>query len=161
VAISLIVMNKFFQNKNVSLAIRVILGGIMMYASIDKMANPADFAKIVHNYHVLPVQLVNLLAVFLPWIELFTGLFMVVGKWEKGAALIYSTLLIIFILGLSQALIRGLDISCGCFSVKPSSTSEVWLRIVEDIVMLFFSINLYRNLPVNNKTETEKSLNYN
>jgi len=44
-------------------------------------------------------------------------------------------------------LIRGLDISCGCFSVKPSSTSEVWLRIIEDFIMLFFSVNLYLNLP--------------
>ncbi len=127
---------------------------------MDKMANPADFAKIIHNYQVLPVQLINLLAIFLPWIELLTGLFLVIGKWEKASALIISTLLVIFILGLSQALIRGLDISCGCFSVKPSSTSEVWLRIIEDIVMLFFSINLYRYLPGNKKTESE-SLNYN
>ena len=154
-------MNKLFQNKIFVLVIRIVLGGIFIYASIDKMANASDFVKIINNYHVLPVQLVNLLAIFLPWIEMLTGLFLVVGKWEKGAMLIYSSLLIIFIIALSQALIRGLDISCGCFSVKPSSTSEVWLRIAEDIVMLFFSINIYRNLPENKEVESEKSLNYN
>ena len=154
-------MNKLFQNKTFILALRIVLGAIFMYASMDKMANPQDFAKIVHNYHILPVQLVNLLAIFLPWIELLTGLFLAIGKWEKAAALIYSTLLVIFIIGLSQALIRGLDISCGCFSVKPSTTSEVWLRIVEDLVMLFFSVNLYRFLPEKKAYEPEKNLNYN
>jgi len=69
------------------------------------------------------------------------------GKWIKGALLIYNFLMIIFVIALSQALLRGLDISCGCFSVQPSSTSEVWLRLVLDLVTLFFSINLSRFYP--------------
>jgi len=129
-----------------------------MYASFDKMANPQLFADIINNYRVLPVQLVNPLAIFLPWIEFITGIFLITGKWVKGSLLLYSTLLIIFIAGLSQALIRGLDISCGCFSVKPSSTSEVWLRIIEDLILLFFSISLYRYFP-EGEIKTEQSIN--
>ena len=159
--VSFQLMNKLFQHRNFILALRIILGAIFMYASMDKMANPQEFAKIIHNYHILPVQLVNLLAIFLPWIELLTGLFLAVGKWEKASALIFSTLLVIFIIALAQALVRGLDISCGCFSVKPSTTSEVWLRIIEDLGMLFFSVNLYRFLPAEKTGEHEKTLNYN
>jgi len=129
-----------------------------MYASFDKMANPQAFADIIDNYRMLPVQLVNPLAIFLPWLEFLTGLFLVTGKWVKGSLLIYLTFLLIFIIGLAQALIRGLDISCGCFSVHPSTTSEVWLRIVEDMVMLFVSANLFRYLP-EEKFETENSIN--
>jgi hypothetical protein len=66
-------------------------------------------------------------------------------------------MLVIFILALTQALVRGLDISCGCFSVKPSSTSAVWLRIIEDIVMLFFSINFYRYAKETDVKEMEFS----
>ncbi|HEY3251096.1 MAG TPA: MauE/DoxX family redox-associated membrane protein, partial [Ignavibacteria bacterium] len=123
--------------------------------SLDKMANPDAFQKIIENYKILPVQLTNPLAIFLPWAEFITGLLLIIGKWEKGALLLYNILMIIFIIALSQALIRGLDIACGCFSVKPSSTSEVWLRVVLDIITLFFSINLYRYYPEDEQLEFE------
>jgi putative oxidoreductase len=151
----IITMRKIFENKIFSITVRIILGGILMYASLDKLANMADFAKIIHNYKLLPISLENLLAIFLPWLEFITGFCLIVGKFNKGALIIYNVLLIIFIIALSQALIRGLDINCGCFSVKPSSTSDVWLRIIEDIIMLFFSVYLYRFTP---ESENEKEL---
>jgi len=151
-------MNKVFENKYFVVAARIVLGAVFMYASFDKMANPQVFADIINNYRLIPVQLVNPLAIFLPWLELITGLLLITGKWVKSSLLLYSTFLVIFIIGLSQALIRGLDISCGCFSVNPSSTSEVWLRIVEDFILLFISVNLFKYLPEDN-LKTENSVN--
>ena len=151
-------MNKVFENKYFVVAARIVLGAVFMYASFDKMANPQVFADIINNYRLIPVQLVNPLAIFLPWLEFITGLFLITGKWVKSSLLLYSTFLVIFIIGLSQALIRGLDISCGCFSVNPSSTSEVWLRIVEDFILLFISVNLFKYLPEDN-LKTENSVN--
>ncbi|MFI5211348.1 MAG: MauE/DoxX family redox-associated membrane protein [Ignavibacteria bacterium] len=151
-------MKKVFENKYFVTASRIVLGGLFMYASFDKMANPQAFADIINNYRMLPVQFVNPLAIFLPWLEFITGLFLIAGKWVKSSLLLYSTFLLIFIIGLSQALIRGLDISCGCFSVHPSTTSEVWLRIVEDMFLLFISVNLFKYLP-EDKLKTENSIN--
>ena len=153
-------MKKLFENKYVVIAARLGLGAVFMYASFDKMANPALFADIIDNYRVLPFQLVNALAIFLPWLEFITGLLLFTGKWVKGSLLIYTTLLVIFIIALAQALIRGLDISCGCFSVQPSSTSEVWIRIIEDLALLFVSVNLYR-FTSSDQIVTEKSINLN
>jgi uncharacterized membrane protein YphA (DoxX/SURF4 family) len=149
-------VNKLFGNKNFLLLVRVVLGGLFVYASLDKIANMPDFARIIHNYKILPVQLENLLAIFLPWLEFITGLCLIFGKFVRGALLIYSTLLVIFTIALSQALIRGLDIACGCFSVKPSSTSEIWLRIIMDFVMLFFSVELYFHTPLGEEFVGEK-----
>ena len=108
-------------------------------------------------------QLISPLTIFLPWLELMTGLLLITGKWVKGALLIYSVLLVIFIIALVQALIRGLDISCGCFSVNPSSTSEVWLRVVEDIALLFVSFMLFKhskpNSEVNEEIENKNIIN--
>lgn len=152
-------MKKLFENKYIVIAARIVLGAVFMYASFDKMANPEAFANIVDNYHLLPYQLVNALAIFLPWLEFITGLFLITGKWVKASLLIYNVLLVVFIIALSQALIRGLDISCGCFSVNPSTTSEVWLRIIEDIILLFFSFMLYKyskdEINVSNEKEIE------
>lgn len=140
-------ITKLFTNKYFALLVRIVLGALFIFSSMDKIANMPEFAKIILNYKILPVQLVNPLAIFLPWLEFVIGLCLVIGKFEKAALIIYSAMLVVFIIALSQALIRGLDISCGCFSVEPSTTSEVWLRIIEDIIMLFFSVNLYLNLP--------------
>lgn len=140
-------LNKLFTQKYFAPLVRIVLGAIFIYASMDKIANMPDFAKVILNYKILPVQLVNLLAIFLPWLEFVLGVFLITGKFERASLLVYTAMLVVFIIALSQAQIRGLDISCGCFSVKPSSTSEVWLRIIEDIVILFFSVNLYLNLP--------------
>jgi len=140
-------LTKLFTNKYFALLVRVVLGDLFIYSSMDKIANMPDFAKVILNYKILPVQLVNLLGIFLPWLEFVIGLCLVIGKFERASLIIYTAMLVVFMIALSQALIRGLDISCGCFSVEPSSTSEVWLRIIEDIVMLFFSVNLYLNLP--------------
>jgi len=151
-------MEKLFKNKYFVLLARIVLGAIFVYASFDKMANPEAFLKIIHNYRLLPVQLENPMAIFLPWVELLTGFLLVVGKWEKACLLLYNFVMIIFVIALSQALIRGLDISCGCFSVDPSSTSEVWLRIILDIITLFFSVNLYMYLPEDETNNLETSI---
>lgn len=139
-------ITKLFEIKSFAILVRIVLGAIFMYASIDKMANTGEFVKIIHNYRLLPVHLENLLAIFLPWFEFISGLFLLIGKFPKASLIIYTSMLVIFIIALSQALIRGLDIACGCFSVKPSTTSEIWLRIIMDLIMLFFSVNLYMSI---------------
>ena len=45
---------------------RLILGGVFIYASLDKIAHPAEFAKAIGNYHVVPFGLENLMALALP-----------------------------------------------------------------------------------------------
>jgi uncharacterized membrane protein YphA (DoxX/SURF4 family) len=150
-------MQNFFTNKTFVFIARVVLGAIFVYSSFDKMANPEAFLKIIDNYRLLPVQLQNPMAIFLPWLELITGLLLIVGKWEKASLLIYNILMIIFVIALSQSLLRGLDISCGCFSVQPSSTSDVWLRLILDLITLFFSVNLWRYYPEDEDLDLEIS----
>jgi uncharacterized membrane protein YphA (DoxX/SURF4 family) len=149
-------MKKLFENKQFLVLARIVLGGLFIWSSMDKMANTGEFAKVIYYYRILPAGFENLFAIFLPWMEFVTGLLLVVGRYKRGAILIYNGLLVMFIIALSQALLRGLDISCGCFSVKPSSTSEVWLRIVLDLIMLFFSVNLY--LAYKRKEEKIKTI---
>lgn len=154
-------MKKLFENKYFAIAVRMVLGAVFMYASFDKIAHPEAFANIIDNYRLLPFQLVNPLAIFLPWLEFITGLLLVVGKWVKGSLVIYSALLVVFIIALAQALIRGLDISCGCFSVQSSTTTEIWIRIIEDIILLTFSILLFRFTPQYESKEIETIENKN
>jgi uncharacterized membrane protein YphA (DoxX/SURF4 family) len=131
---------------------RLFLGGIFVYASYDKILHPVPFAEIVYNYQILPDILVNLAALFLPWIELLVGLSLILGLWLPGAILISNLLLLIFFSTLVFNLARGLDIDCGCFtaSVGPSSGGHMLWYLFRDGffllvgLFLFFSIFLYR-----------------
>ncbi len=58
---------KLFHPK-LQLLVRIVLGGILVYASWHKIADPPDFAKIIYNYRLFPESSIHMLAVFVPWI---------------------------------------------------------------------------------------------
>jgi uncharacterized membrane protein YphA (DoxX/SURF4 family) len=121
---------------------RFFLGGIFIYASYDKILNPEAFAKIVFNYQILPNNLVNLIAIILPWLEVIVGFCLIIGWWIPGAVVIVNLLMIVFISALMFNLSRGLDVHCGCFSIDASETAATWLSFLRDIFFLVVSFFL-------------------
>ena len=93
---------------------RLILGTVFLWASFDKILDPASFAKNISNYHVLPFGLENTVAIILPWLEFFIGTGMVLGIMVDGSIMISSFLLLLFNVLIAQAIIRGFNIECGC-----------------------------------------------
>jgi uncharacterized membrane protein YphA (DoxX/SURF4 family) len=138
-------MNQFFKGP-IILICRIVLGGIFIYASLDKIAHPAEFAKAIGNYHVLPFGLENLLALTLPWLELLAGVALITGVMINGAAIMVIIMNIIFIFAISQALARGISIECGCFSVTTEGGDNIGLQtVIRDIGYLIMGfIVLYR-----------------
>ena len=138
-------MNQYFKGP-IILVCRIVLGGIFIYASLDKIAHPAEFAKAIGNYHVLPFGLENLLALTLPWLELLAGVALITGVMVDGAAIMVIIMNIVFIFAISQALARGISIECGCFSVTTEGGDNIGLQtIIRDIGYLIMGfIVLYR-----------------
>ena len=127
------------QRSVIALLCRTILGAILIYASIDKIVNPAEFAKAIGNYNVLPFGLENLLGIVLPILELLVGTCLVLGIMIDGAAIIAAGMMVVFIIAISQALVRGIDINCGCFkvTVENGGGHQVGIRrIIEDFIYL-------------------------
>ena len=116
--------------------IRLIVGGFFIYASIDKIIYPGEFAKIIHNYRLLPPEFINLSAIVLPWIELIAGVSLIAGFKYRGANLIIMFMLIVFIAALSINLARGVNINCGCFSTSSMVKSNLLIRIIEDVMLI-------------------------
>jgi len=117
-----------------------------IFAGVGKIINPAHFAEDINNYRMLPYLLVTILAVVLPWLEVLCGLFLIIGFWRKGAALILLALSFIFFIAISSAMIRGLDISCGCFAVSPEAIKIGYKRLVEDFILFGMILMIYLNL---------------
>ena len=119
------------------LSTRLLLGAIFIAASIDKIAHPAEFAEIVSNYQILPGYMVNIVAIVLPWLEAILGLFIVCGWWLPGATALANLLLVCFLGALVQAVARGIDLQCGCFSVKAAgATHTVWYLVRDSFFLL-------------------------
>ncbi|MBA4358657.1 MAG: hypothetical protein C0405_13130 [Desulfovibrio sp.] len=112
--------------------LRLLLAGVLLFASADKILHPQDFALLVKGYHILPDALINPVAIWLPWLELGLGLCLVSGFWCEGAAVLTAGLFGVFWLLLIVSYFRGIDVNCGCFSSRPDPAGT------EPTPMLFY-----------------------
>jgi len=119
----------------VLLAARLAAGATFLYASLDKIADPAGFAQAVHNYRLVPDALLHPFALFLPWLEAAAGVALIFGVARRGAALVASGMTIMFIVAIAAALARGLDISCGCFHTRGGNGLGLSL-LLRDVALL-------------------------
>ena len=104
--------------------LRLLLAGVLLYASADKIIHPQDFASIVKGYHVLPEYLVHPVALWLPWFELTLGACLFTGFLRDGALALATGLLAVFWITLIVNYFRGIDVACGCFSSAADAGSE-------------------------------------
>ena len=123
----------------IALAPRLILGGVFIYASWDKILHPAAFAEAVFNYQILPSQLINLIALILPWLELILGLLLLSGIWVSCAVLGVNLLMVVFLSALIFNTTRGLNISCGCFSTETTSSGLSGWTVLRDVFFFILS----------------------
>lgn len=128
--------------KYLTVLIRFLLGFVFIYAAVDKALHPHQFRIIIENYQLVPPLLSHYTAMFLPWFEIICGLLLIMGIYVKTSSGMLSGLLIIFIFALLSALIRGLDINCGCFTLSAEGSMVSVFRIVEDFFLLGMSLYL-------------------
>lgn len=121
--------------------LRIIFGGILITASIDKIQHPYPFAEIVENYRILGGDISRWIAVWIPYLEAFTGCLLILGIWLETTVVMNALLMCLFWILVTQAYIRGLDIRCGCFFVEGESKIGL-LKILENTVLAGFAILL-------------------
>jgi uncharacterized membrane protein YphA (DoxX/SURF4 family) len=115
------------RHPRLHLLLRLLLGGFFVFASLDKIASPAAFAKIIYQWQVIGPVPSNLVAVTLPWIELVAGLLLIAGVWKCESALVIALLLVVFMVAAGSVMARGIDVqNCGCVSVAKSEAASAW-----------------------------------
>ena len=126
------------------LLLKWMVAALFIFAGISKILNPDTFARDIDNYRLLPYLLVTIMAVILPWLEVLCGIFLIVGTWKKGAAFTLLILTFMFLIAISSAVARGLDITCGCFSMTIEGMKVGYTRLIEDVVLfgLILLINI-------------------
>jgi hypothetical protein len=119
----------------------MVLGVLFIWAGATKLPDMAAFAQDVANYRVVPAALVPFVASAVVGIELLAGLALAAGVMMRAAATVIAGLLAVFTVFLVQALLRGIDLRCGCFGGdEPAS----WWTVARDLVMLAAALALAR-----------------
>lgn len=124
--------------------LRVALGSLFVYAAATKLPDMAAFADDLANYRMVPAALIPLVASAVVGTEVVAGLALIVGTCARAASWVIGGLLVVFIVGLSQALLRGIDLRCGCFGGAELAT---WGTVGRDAVMLLAAAILVRFGP--------------
>jgi putative oxidoreductase len=123
----------------------VIIAGVFIYAGAIKVLEPVQFATDIDNYKILPWPISVGLAFYLPWLEIFCGLALILRRLYLGGLSILTGLVGVFLVATIAAKVRGLDITCGCFGHASQNWNfpthlAVDLAILGALVALFFRV---------------------
>ncbi len=125
------------------LAIRLVVGGVFVYAGAVKITNPLQLADSIWSFQILPRPLVTPLALALPPFEILAGAMLVAG-WRVGA-LAVAVATAIFSAAFASTLARGIAVDCGCFggAGAPATLAGNLLELARDLAILAAALAVY------------------
>jgi uncharacterized membrane protein YphA (DoxX/SURF4 family) len=139
-----------FNNKTwtqwVGLVLRLVLGGLFIYAAYTKFIDLEAAKRSVMAYRLFPTEIAKIIGLSVPIIEVALGLLLVFGLFTRIAALALTFLLVIYITGIISVWARHIMIDCGCFSsggfVKswPNAVKGYQRDIFRDVLMALGAI---------------------
>jgi uncharacterized membrane protein YphA (DoxX/SURF4 family) len=133
-------MKSLLSNTILILLVRIFLGGFFAVAGLDKITDPQAFTNSILQYKVVGQTLAMCTATVLPSLELLCGLSVLIGLYPRGSELLMTIMLVGFTVLVSSALLRGLDISCGCFSQDPAVSKIGYQKIAENCGLILLSV---------------------
>jgi uncharacterized membrane protein YphA (DoxX/SURF4 family) len=124
-----------------SLVFRLILGGIFIFAGFAKIHTISALISEIDQYKILPPVLGSLYGHVLPYLEIITGILLVLGIVPRITAGIASLMLISFTASKITALAMRLNIqTCNCFGLARPLLSNQSLAL--DILMMLLAAQI-------------------
>lgn len=99
-----------------ALVARFLLGALFLWGGALKLSQPRAFAHVVDGYGLVPDGWPLVIAAFaIPGLELAAGIGVLLDR--RGGYLLMLGMLALFLAVLGFAILAGLDVDCGCFSL--------------------------------------------
>jgi uncharacterized membrane protein YphA (DoxX/SURF4 family) len=131
------------MDPRIEFTVRWILGAILIYSSWHKLLEPAQFARILYQYDLFPATAVNLVAVFVPFLQLIVGAAFISGIYPRSSALLCAVMLLLFTVTLTVNVLRGHHFDCGCFSISEiGSGMSPKMSILRNLALLVMGLYL-------------------
>ncbi len=140
-------MKGLLSDRRLVLALRLVLGGVFLYAGIVKLHSPESFAATLAAFRLLPAPFINPVALGLPPLEAAAGILLVTGFRLRLGAFSVLLLCAVFAAALFSALARGLDLDCGCFGHGAWSHSP-GPALARDLLLAGMAWIVHRQAPV-------------
>ncbi len=125
-----------------TIAARLLLAITFIWAAWHKIMEPGEFALTVATYQILPLSLINLQAIGLPWVELIVGVTLIAGIWTRESALVTIGMNLMFVVAIVITLYRGEEIMCGCFASAEAGHQIGWDLVFRDLGLIVVGIYL-------------------
>ncbi len=126
----------------IGLALRCYVGGYFIVAAVPKIIEPLAFATSIAHYGILPNWAVNASALVLPWLEIITGILLVLGYRVRLNAIFTGAMLVIFTSAVAYAVVLGLKIDCGCFGSQGGDEVS-WWKVGKNSMMIVMCLILW------------------
>ncbi len=133
---------KVFNNKYLIFVLRFFIGFIFVYSGIEKISNPSAFSEAILNYKIINLEISNMVSIVLPWFELLVGVLFIFKINVKENIVIIGILLLTFNLLIAIAILRGLNIDCGCFGTSYGVKVGI-LKLAENFGLFLICCYLY------------------
>jgi len=133
-------IEKIPDNQWFIFALRLILGGIFLAASVTKLQQQTGFIDTVTSYGILSDGLARVYGLVVPWAELFIGCCLILGIFSRFASALSIPLVLSFMVASSYALFNPVTDDCGCFGEVISLSLPVALSL--DVAMLSMALLL-------------------
>lgn len=134
-------IKQILTSEYLSLLLRFLVGYYFIYASMDKIPNPAQFAVVIENYRTFPYWAIKISAVIVPWTELFCGLFLIIGLKTRAAAAIIILLFLVFNVIIGANAIIGASFSCGCYDTVGDPIG--WKKVGKNFIWMLLAVQVF------------------
>lgn len=144
-------LSLFFSHPIVLLVMRWSIAGVFLYAGWQKVVAPLSFADSIASFELLPPVVINVVALSLPPFEILLAGALVVPFKRRAAAVGLLMLVLVFMLALASAMMRGIAVDCGCFGSEDPSSAAAGHALLRDIPFLLALLWLFSNFSKKDK----------
>ena len=121
--------------EKIALPLRILASAIFVYFGVMKLMDINEYYAAVINYQIVEGNLALAVTYYLPTVEILLAVFFLADRFKLSAGTGLIILLVIFEIAMLSALMRGMDINCGC--AAKGTTGLTWPLIRN---LLFFAL---------------------
>jgi peroxiredoxin/uncharacterized membrane protein YphA (DoxX/SURF4 family) len=119
----------------IALLTRLLLAAVFVVAGASKLAHLAQFQEVLAGFRLLPGWALPAFGLALPCAELSVGVWLLLNRAARWAALCGAALLLGLITAVTVTLLRDLAPDCGCF-IGIGERAVSWWLVAQDALLL-------------------------